>query len=108
MAHPETAAEQGYNAGETVLDQYITATALGTEFRYMIAQQQWTLLSDEQQRELQHASRKIAGGNLALSESYTQSILLLQWLNANAELAAAAQLMPNASGGDASGWQPAA
>ena len=61
-----------------VLSLYMTEVAKGIEHRQKIAAYEWLALQPKQRIRLQQESQRFCAGNVALSEEYTQSILLLK------------------------------
>jgi hypothetical protein len=101
----------------TVMDVYLALHKRGPEYRRQIAMQIWRKLTPVQQLAQQQAAHSIACGNLALSEEYTQSVLLLEY--ANSRTVVTGQIVqtpavlpevgePSLFDGDALGLPPAA
>jgi hypothetical protein len=70
---------EGAAANQKVLDAYFKLSKQKPAYRTYLAMRIWQSWTPETQVKQQQAAHKLAQGNLALSESYTQSILLLEY-----------------------------
>lgn len=86
MASPNDGPNIAPEAPATVLDLYFDI-AKNPKLRSEAAREIWDDLSPSDRLTLQQASRAIAGDSLQLSQEYTQSVLLLEYVNRRAESA---------------------
>lgn len=89
MANPNDTPDFNTPAETTPLDAYFAESAKGPEHRHHIAMAMWNNLSPVEQLRLRHESYSLYPQDLALGALYTESILLLGYVNRQAETPAA-------------------
>lgn len=89
MANPNDTPDLNNPAEMTLLDAYFAESAKGPEHRHHIAMAMWDDLSPAEQLRLRQESYSLYPQDFALGSLYTESILILGYVNRLAEAPAA-------------------